>query len=229
MEARGMKDRKKTRKRNLEAEREQMRRWRAANPEKDLANARAYRARHPEKDSIRKKAWRKANPEKAKARGRADMVRHKEARAAYSKAYRAARRDEILKKEKAWRAANRDLKRKRDQARYKRDREAILAYGKAWRAANPSKCRANGRTRRGRLANAEGTHTAEDVAAQLKCQRGKCYYCKKKFGRGLKSHVEHVIPLALGGRNSRDNLVISCPQCNWTKNRHGPHIMGLLL
>lgn len=42
-------------------------------------------------------------------------------------------------------------------------------------------------------------------------QNGCCAYCDKP----LKDyHVDHIIPVFVGGSNRRDNLVIACPRCN---------------
>ena len=36
-------------------------------------------------------------------------------------------------------------------------------------------------------------------------------------------HVDHVIPLILGGSNGPENLVIACPRCNLSKGAKMPH------
>lgn len=106
--------------------------------------------------------------------------------------------------------------------RYSRwDKE--LESCRRWRKGNPEKVRAIARNRRARKRAAEGTHTAADVEAQLKRQKGHCYYCGVKLD---KYHVDHVIPLSRGGSNSPDNLVIACPSCNLSKSDKMPHEWG---
>jgi hypothetical protein len=61
------KDRKKTRKRDHEAEREQMRRWRAANPERAKATRLAAYARNRKKLIADRMAYNRAHPEKHRA------------------------------------------------------------------------------------------------------------------------------------------------------------------
>jgi 5-methylcytosine-specific restriction endonuclease McrA len=41
----------------------------------------------------------------------------------------------------------------------------------------------------------------------------KCYYCGKQLNRG-KCTVGHVVPKSKGGKNSFDNFVVSCYECN---------------
>lgn len=72
--------------------------------------------------------------------------------------------------------------------------------------------------RRARQRGNGGNYTAQDVQNQYTRQKGKCYYCKIKLGSGKKAyHVDHVIPLARGGSNGPENLVIACPTCNLKK------------
>jgi 5-methylcytosine-specific restriction endonuclease McrA len=65
-----------------------------------------------------------------------------------------------------------------------------------------------------------GTHTAADVAAQRARQRGRCYWCHEKVGKSY--HVDHVMPLALGGSNGPENIVIACISCNLRKSAKHP-------
>ena len=52
---------------------------------------------------------------------------------------------------------------------------------------------------------------------QQKLSIGLCYYCGKLFS-SKDLTMDHVVPLARGGRSSKDNLVASCKECN-TKKR----------
>lgn len=50
------------------------------------------------------------------------------------------------------------------------------------------------------------------VQSMYKDQEGKCAYCFKDIG--VDYHVEHIIPVSVGGTNNRVNLCLSCPRCN---------------
>jgi 5-methylcytosine-specific restriction endonuclease McrA len=96
-----------------------------------------------------------------------------------------------------------------------------------YREKHPEQHATKERTRRARKRASPGTHTAADIAAQVKRQRGKCYYCgvklTKVYGKPNSATVDHVVPLDRGGRNSPDNLVIACAHCNFSKNNKRPH------
>jgi 5-methylcytosine-specific restriction enzyme A len=51
-----------------------------------------------------------------------------------------------------------------------------------------------------------------------KNQKGKglCYYCQQQFHPSLLT-MDHVIPIARGGKSSKKNCVPCCKQCNTKK------------
>lgn len=104
-----------------------------------------------------------------------------------------------------------------------RVRESFLR----WYAEHSERVRAYSRNRAARERNAEGTHTLADEQAQFDRQKGHCYYCGCKLTKTPRlpnsSHVDHVVPLDRGGRNSPDNLVIACQHCNCGKKNKLPH------
>ena len=51
---------------------------------------------------------------------------------------------------------------------------------------------------------------------QQKLAVGICYYCSKQF-KPNELTMDHVVPLSRGGRSTKDNLVISCKECNTKK------------
>ena len=51
---------------------------------------------------------------------------------------------------------------------------------------------------------------------QQKTAGGTCYYCGRKVGYANLT-MDHVIPMARGGRSTKDNLVPCCKECNTKK------------
>jgi len=56
---------------------------------------------------------------------------------------------------------------------------------------------------------------------QQKTSSGTCWYCGQKVGYHNLT-MDHVIPLARGGRSTKDNLVPSCKECNTKKKSSLP-------
>ncbi len=46
---------------------------------------------------------------------------------------------------------------------------------------------------------------------------GTCYHCGKALHPISDFHVDHLVPVAKGGTDTRDNLVASCQRCNRRK------------
>ena len=51
---------------------------------------------------------------------------------------------------------------------------------------------------------------------QQKLSSGVCYYCNKNF-KPKELTMDHIVPLARGGRSTKDNLVACCKECNTKK------------
>lgn len=49
-------------------------------------------------------------------------------------------------------------------------------------------------------------------------QDGRCYYCNADLYGITDSHLEHKIARSNGGKDEKENLVISCQTCNMSKN-----------
>ena len=55
-----------------------------------------------------------------------------------------------------------------------------------------------------------------------KLQGGRCAYCGQSMGpaeecRRTSETADHVVPVKLGGRTTRDNIVAACRDCNTRK------------
>jgi 5-methylcytosine-specific restriction endonuclease McrA len=64
-----------------------------------------------------------------------------------------------------------------------------------------------------------GAFHKKHIAGMHTAQRGLCYYCGTSIELGSKSlHADHHLPIAMGGRNDLDNMVLACAKCNLQKN-----------
>ena len=102
-----------------------------------------------------------------------------------------------------------------------RFREVASAKCRRWAKRNPDVVAAVDARRRARVLSAEGSFTAAGVRAIYDIQEGSCFYCDTPlFG---KYHVDHWVPIARGGSNDENNIVVSCPGCNVRKHSTLPH------
>ena len=87
-----------------------------------------------------------------------------------------------------------------------------------WREANPESRRIYQQNRRER---ANGGKLSHGIAAKLfNLQRGKCTCCGKPLGNDF--HLDHIVPLSLGGTNTDDNMQLLRARCNLQKNKKHP-------
>lgn len=69
-----------------------------------------------------------------------------------------------------------------------------------------------------------GSFTPEQFQEQIKRQKHRCYYCRKRhLKRDFPWQVEHVVPVSRGGTNNIDNIVAACSICNLRKRDRLPH------
>jgi len=137
-----------------------------------------------------------------------------------------------------WRKRNVEAVRKSGRDSYAKNREKRIEAVAFYKATNPEKVKATKRhwikenpeiqrrhvriaqqNRRAKKKANGGKLSGGLSAILLKLQKGKCACCKAKLGS---YHLDHIMPLALGGANSDDNIQLLCPTCNLQKNAKHP-------
>lgn len=199
------------------------------------ACAKSYRDANSEKRAAYQVVYRSDNPEK-KAAYRA---KNKAKIAAYSKAYNgcyhAANRDKINARHAASRAAYPEKARavaakwkaanpKKIAAYYATNKEKIAARHAAWDKSNPEARRMIGRigahTRRARKRENGGKLSPSLSNKLFILQRGKCACCGRSLGKNY--HLDHIVPLFLGGANEDWNIQLLRAKCNLEKHAKHP-------
>lgn len=146
-------------------------------------------------------AWRKENPERDKANRLsrkdketiANKIRHQENKERYNTAA------------SAWYYANKDI---------------AAALNKEWHKNNPDAKRIYSQNRRA-LKKDNGGKLSKGLAEKLfKLQKGKCACCGKHLGDDY--HLDHIMPLYLGGANEDWNIQLLLSKCNHKKRSKHP-------
>lgn len=179
--------------------------WRKENDGRWQAQQAQYRTENKDAVRARKIAHRLSNIEHDKAR-----------KAAY---YRVAK-DQELARSKAWRDANKGRLRAYQAAAYCKNADEIKARVSAYRKANPEVGRRAAQRRRARAKQVGGRLTAGITTRLLRLQRGRCACCALPLGRDY--HLDHIIPLALGGPNTDENVQLLRRSCNHRKAAKHP-------
>jgi len=147
---------------------------------------------------------------------------HREEQKLYCVEYNATHHEERLSYNRQYNVDHREEKNEKHRQYRKTERGRI-------------KHRANQSTRHARKQAVQGSFTAEQIEAQLKRQRYRCYYAacgharfeKRKDGT-YNYHIDHTFPLSRTAgtfipANDIDYLVLACPSCNLKKGNKLPH------
>ncbi len=200
---------------------ESARKYREANREKTREASRLSQAKRREdpevraKDKVykqdpgyleRQRQYRAENKAKLIAGTMAWREENPEKYTRYQKAYQSANRHRTIERKKQWRSKNSDREK---------------AYGREWRQANLPRLVINAQRRRARIKGVGGDLSPDIHVRLMKIQKGKCAVCHtdlKKSGH----HLDHHMPLALGGSNVDSNMQLLCPPCNLSKGAKHP-------
>lgn len=210
--------------------------------------------------NARNVAWVKANPEKVKAIAVRKRLRnaekHKtiprkkriytEAMRLSSAAWYKKNSERVIEKTSAWHKQNKEKTDAYLKKYYEKNKKEVNEAARKWSIANPEKVKKS--QSEYRLRNLEGdrikTHKRraakvsvggtlfKGLAGRLfKLQKGKCPCCSLPLGDNY--HMDHIMPLALGGSNTDDNIQLLRQRCNSQKcAKHPVDFMqsrGLLL
>lgn len=149
--------------------------------------------------------WRCANPEKSKAS---------------SNSWKAANPDANKAGKESWLANNLE-KSKADAVVWKaKNPEKVKAYFLAWQAAHPESVRLNNQNQRARKRETGGKLSSDLAEKLFKKQKGKCPCCGLPLGENY--HLDHIMPLFLGGLNIDDNIQLLRQRCNNQKSAKHP-------
>ena len=138
----------------------------------------------------------------------------------YQAAQHAANPEKAKARNVKWKAAN-PGRMKELQDRWNAENPGrVKATTAAWAKDHPEARRICEQNRRARKHANGGLLSAGLADKLLKLQRGKCACCRVSIADG--SHLDHRIPLALGGPNEDWNMQLLCAPCNLSKGAKHP-------
>ena len=175
-----------------------------SNPQKRREIRDNWAEKNKDKVNISNVMWRANNPEKKR------MID-----AAWSAKNRQKRRKSYAR----WYAKNPRKIKARSAAYYAANKDKVNARLAKWKKANPQANRIYAQNRRTRKRLNGGKLSAGLTEKLFKLQRGKCACCGKPLGK--RYHLDHRMPLALGGANEDWNMQLLRELCN--RQKHAKH------
>lgn len=195
-------------------------RWLAENKDKRNQQAAKYRSENKEKSEAATLKWRSNNPEKVRSTSRAYLEANKERAAKRASEYGKKNRRKISEQQKQYRESNKTKVRARIAAYNLKNKEKRNAARREWHRLNPDAALRYRSSRRARKQNCEGRLSIGIRQKLYELQRGLCACCKQPLGKNY--HLDHIIPLSLGGPNTDNNVQLLRAECNLRKRAKDP-------
>lgn len=174
------------------------------------AKDRKYYHKNKKRKQRYNKKWRERNKGYSTRWRRANLEKFEKARRRYRQ--KKSVREHERKCAREWYVKNRERRMQYDREYREENKTKRYSYHKKWVDLNRDKISVFNQKRRARKKNADGEFSARDYAA-LKKYYDRCVYC----GKEGKLSVDHVMPLAKGGKHELSNMVLACRSCNSSK------------
>lgn len=159
--------------------------------------ARRYRVRHPDRIKEQRK--------RARGRDREYRERNKERLREYFRQYYLDNQDKKKAQQVTWRSQNKE--------RMAATKRLYLSTPEGRAKHREAQAGVNHRRRVRQLGGECEKFSREEIYER---DQGICYLCGL-FVKENAWHLDHIIPVALGGGHTRRNVAVSCPSCNRRK------------
>jgi 5-methylcytosine-specific restriction endonuclease McrA len=152
-----------------------------------------------------------------------------------SRRYREENYQKVRVRERRYKEKNRERVRESDRRYQKENLTKARERKRRWRKENLQRAReTRRRANQARRARKKNPNYPNDRLSRglkgklMKLQNGKCAYANAPLAHWCaidirkENHMDHIMPLALDGRNIDSNMQLTCPACNLHKNDSHP-------
>lgn len=151
------------------------------------------------------KEYKRLHEEEIKEQRKEHYKLHKKGIKEYQKEYRRSHKEEIKEQKKEYYKLHKEG-----------IKERVKEYGKGYYATPQGKAvRSNSNAKR-RATIGDQEISKEGWLEVMRSNNWKCIYCGETLTEKTRS-IDHLVPLNLGGKHIKDNLVPSCRVCNSSK------------
>jgi len=139
-----------------------------------------------------------------------------------AKEYREKNKAIIAKKKSAKYFSEREeiLKKVRDY--YQRNKEKVANYGQVYRIQNKESVLVRNRNRKSKLRTLSKTSDiTNNYLIELLQKADECPLCKMSYKDKSEKHIDHIIPICVGGCHKKENVRVICRTCNLRRPKDG--------
>lgn len=196
--------------------------YRAANKAKIKAHDAAYYAANADRIKANAAKWAQANPEKRRAISTNWAAQNKDKVKETQARHYEQNKSVIAARNKKWAEENKEKVYATTLIWRKQNRDKVNAITKRWMSKNQDRIRVYWQNKRvKRKLHIGDERLSPGIAKKLyMLQRGKCACCGEPLGSDY--HLDHIMPLALGGTNTDDNIQLLRSTCNQQKHAKHP-------
>lgn len=134
--------------------------------------------------------------------------------------YRAAHPEKVKAGIDAWRIENKTKANASSTSWAAANPEKVLASSAAWKKSNKQAVHIHNQNRRALRVGNGGVLSKGLTDRLFKIQKGLCACCRQPLGDDY--HLDHIMPLALGGTNTDNNMQLLTATCNMQKHAKHP-------
>lgn len=113
---------------------------------------------------------------------------------------------------------NKEVLKEKSKEYFRNNKEKVYKYKKIWIKTDLGKNTTRALKINRRKAGKITAHQVKELKLNF-CN--KCYWCDCDVSSAY--HIDHYVPIASGGTSDFNNLVLSCPSCNISKNKKSPY------
>lgn len=169
----------------------------------------SFRIKNADQIKVSKRKWNLLNADKVKIQNKERSLKWRqlnpEKSKLHAKAWAKANPEKAITAKKKWLESNRD-----------KHKVTVSLWSKNNRVAR----RIHWQNYKSRKLAAGGSYTKEDITKLLKTQKEQCAVCRDDISSSY--HIDHIMPLSLGGSNGKENIQLLCPHCNLVKGAKHP-------
>lgn len=193
--------------------------WKDANRDRINETQRQYVERNREEVNKRRREQRAARPEHFRAQQRKSWAKRADAISVKRRQEWVLKKDQVNALRRERRATDPEwAEREREVARRSNARhpDRIAARNKRYREANYDVIYANIAKRRAQMSNVESApYKRSEIYGR---DGGRCKICGCEVPNAPRGfHIDHVVPVSLGGPDIPSNVQVACPPCNLRK------------
>lgn len=135
--------------------------------------------------------------------------------------YYATHADSVKKSVNLWISKNKDKHSSYVQKWLQKNVEKKKASNSIWKKCRNDLVNASTQKRRATKRSQLGVVSKNIVEKMMRSQRHLCINCKTDLKQSG-YHIDHIMPLSLGGIHADENLQLLCPTCNIKKHNKHP-------